>query len=91
MSLTKARRPRGTRQQQGYGAQHQRWRAEVLRQHPTCQHCRVVPSNEADHIIPIREGGARFDPANGQGLCKPCHSRKTARENANGLPRKVLV
>lgn len=79
--LIKARRPRGTRQQQGYGAQHQRWRAEVLRQHPYCVTCRTAPSREADHIIPIKRGGARFDPANGQGLCKPHHSAKTAREN----------
>jgi 5-methylcytosine-specific restriction endonuclease McrA len=38
----------------------------------------VVASTDADHIVRIREGGPRFDLANGQGLCGRCHKRKTA-------------
>jgi len=35
---------------------------------------------QADHIVPIRQGGERYDVANGQTLCLACHSRKTAHE-----------
>jgi 5-methylcytosine-specific restriction endonuclease McrA len=40
----------------------------------------LVPSTEADHVIPISQGGARFDAGNGQGLCKACHSAKTLQQ-----------
>jgi len=40
-------------------------------------------STEADHIVPIRAGGAKYDMANGQGACKPCHARKTAIEDSS--------
>ena len=36
----------------------------------------------ADHIVPISQGGDRYDVANGAARCLACHSRKTARENA---------
>lgn len=32
----------------------------------------------ADHVVEIKDGGAKFDPANGQCLCGSCHTRKTA-------------
>jgi len=32
---------------------------------------------QADHIVPIRQGGERYDLANGQTLCIACHGRKT--------------
>ena len=34
---------------------------------------------QADHVVPIRKGGDRYDLANGQTLCIACHGRKTAR------------
>lgn len=37
---------------------------------------------EVDHIQPISDGGHRFDEANLQTLCKPCHAAKTAAENS---------
>jgi len=37
------------------------------------------PSQEVDHILPKEDGGTD-DRENLQGLCKPCHSRKTMRE-----------
>lgn len=50
-----------------------------------CAHCatigRVEPATEVDHVVPIRRGGARLDPANLQALCKRCHSRKTMAED----------
>jgi len=36
----------------------------------------------ADHIKEVRDGGARFDPDNGQCLCGSHHGAKTARERA---------
>jgi 5-methylcytosine-specific restriction protein A len=36
----------------------------------------------ADHVLPLKDGGARFDWANLQALCVSCHNRKTAGETA---------
>lgn len=36
----------------------------------------------ADHIKEVRDGGARFDPANGQCLCGSHHTSKTAQARA---------
>ena len=36
----------------------------------------------ADHIAEVRDGGARFDPKNGQCLCGSHHSAKTAQARA---------
>ena len=59
---------------------------ERLHQHPVCgaceQHGRVVTAVVADHVTPLKDGGARFDTANLQALCVSCHNRKTARETA---------
>jgi 5-methylcytosine-specific restriction protein A len=61
-------------------------RAAFLREHPVCARCegrgRVVAAVVADHIKPLKDGGARFDWANLQGLCVPCHNSKTAGETA---------
>ncbi|NKC30194.1 HNH endonuclease signature motif containing protein [Falsiroseomonas selenitidurans] len=65
---------------------HARWRAEVVRrsggqcQAPGCG--RTGIRLFADHIVELRDGGAPFDPANGQALCGACHSRKTAAARA---------
>jgi 5-methylcytosine-specific restriction protein A len=61
-------------------------RAALLREEPLCRACRdrgrLVPATIVDHVRPIKDGGARFDAANLQPLCAPCHNRKTARETA---------
>jgi len=56
-----------------------------LARHPLCVDCGelglVVAAVEVDHIRPHRGDRALFwDRTNWQSLCKPCHSRKTARE-----------
>ena len=53
----------------------------VLNEEPLCRECakegRVTPAAEVDHI----DGNARnLWRENLQPLCKPCHSKKTARE-----------
>lgn len=79
---------RGTPQQRGYGIQHRKWRALILARDIFCQECMKHGTHrqatEADHVIPIVQGGSRFDENNGQGLCKSCHSAKTSREGRGG-------
>lgn len=59
-------------------------RAAFLREHPLCCRCEgedeLVPAKVVDHIKPLKLGGARFDTANLQALCVPCHNRKSMRE-----------
>lgn len=69
-----------------YNGAWRRIRAEWLRQHPTCTECakrgRLTSATEVDHIVPHRGDRALFyEPTNLQALCKPCHSRKTAKED----------
>lgn len=72
----------------GYGARWRKLRVMVLRRQPLCQDPygiheeagEVVPATEVDHIIPRRRGGDD-SMENLQGLCKGCHSRKTAVED----------
>ena len=65
-------------------------RLMVLRRDPLCVTCRAagyVPVNaatQADHIKPVAEGGTN-ELSNLQGLCRSCHSRKTARETGLGV------
>jgi 5-methylcytosine-specific restriction protein A len=61
-------------------------RTAVLRESPLCLACkshgRLVAAGVVDHVVPLKDGGARFDRANLQPLCVSCHNRKTARETA---------
>ncbi|MFI7019779.1 HNH endonuclease signature motif containing protein [Streptomyces sp. NPDC050164] len=61
-----------------------------LRDHALCQSakCAAIPAplrpaaTETDHVDGLGLQGPRWDdPTNWQALCKPCHSRKTARES----------
>lgn len=67
-----------------------RWtylRNSVLARDRICRDCKAWASEEVDHVIPARRWVAQhdgdmntfFDSLNLQGLCKPCHSRKSAR------------
>ena len=64
-----------------------RWfslRDRVRKEEPFCRECgklgRQVLTTEIDHIKPVRLGGEKYDRTNVQGLCTPCHSRKSALE-----------
>jgi 5-methylcytosine-specific restriction protein A len=63
-----------------------RLRANFLRLHPLCGVCatkgQTVAAKVVDHIVPIKDGGDRFDNSNLQPLCVSCHNRKTAIETA---------
>lgn len=61
-------------------------RVLFLKEHPLCVICReakrLTPATEVDHIKPHKgDLNLFFEPSNLQPLCKPCHSRKTARED----------
>ncbi|WP_434156693.1 HNH endonuclease [Scardovia wiggsiae] len=63
--------------------QEKKWRNTVrTNANNTCQHCgQYTPHGQADHITPIADGGAYYDPNNGQWLCTKCHQQKTKKEN----------
>lgn len=77
---------RPTAAERGYcDARHRAWRKAVLTADAwQCRSCGRVCAGEreahADHIVPISEGGDRYDIGNGQCLCRSCHGRKTRRE-----------
>ena len=91
------RHARATEQRQsasrrGYDRTWRRFRAWYLAQNPLCVECSPLgAATEVDHIVPIEDGGAMYDEANLQGLCKPHHSRKTARDKANRQRSPVLT
>lgn len=67
-------------------ARWRRLRLIVLRDNPLCVHCTqaglVTQATEVDHIVPHKGDERLFwDVENLQGLCKPCHSKKTASED----------
>lgn len=83
-------RHKGTRQERGYGRDHELMRKRVLDEEPFCRLCteagRTSLATIADHIIPKAEGGTD-NRENYQGLCKPCSDAKTAEEAARAQGR----
>ena len=65
-----------------YDRRWQRLRRQFLAEFPLCAHCdhagHVREANVVDHIVPLRNGGARLDRANLQPLCTRHHAIKTA-------------
>lgn len=61
---------------------HRTWRQAVLTKcNWQCVDCGAVATDlHADHVVPIAQGGARYDVANGQARCVRCHGRKTRQE-----------
>lgn len=53
-----------------------------------CRRCGRAGRMEVDHVIPLDRGGAPWDPANLQTLCRSCHIRKTANENERPDPAR---
>lgn len=81
-----------TRQERGYGAEHDRMRKQVLAEEPLCRIClaagRVSASKIADHILCKAEGGGD-ERENYQGLCRSCSDAKTAAESARAQGRRA--
>ena len=86
---------RGSASARGYDRTWQRVRLQVLRGEPLCRFCAaaglVVAASEVDHVVPIAQAPQRrLDRSNLRPLCKPCHSARTASDQAQaGLPGHV--
>ena len=70
-----------------------RWRkvrGEYIKANPLCVHCEQKGIIEAakicDHIIPIRQGGDKWNTCNFQSLCVSCHNKKSSSE---GKQKKI--
>lgn len=74
--------------QRGYDQRHREWREKVLARDRFCACGCGGLATVADHIIPISEGGARFDLKNGQGMTEECHNRKRQEESVRARRRK---
>ena len=78
-------RRRGSSTALGYGRQWQKTRLAVLTDEPLCRFCneqgKTVAATEVDHIDgnSFNNEGENLRP-----LCKSCHSRRTARDQAFG-------
>lgn len=58
-------------------------RCEVVEDGQRCSRAAPDYRMYADHVVEIRDGGERFDPANGRLKCASHHVRKTAAARAN--------
>lgn len=69
-----------------------RFRRAVLDRDPTCTWpgC-TAPSEQADHIVPVGDGGALHDLSNGRGLCIPHHDAVTRQQNADRNRRRAAA
>ncbi len=79
-----ARRPSPAKQ--GYGRRWRKARRLYLREHPLCVQCEaegtIMAATVVDHVVPHRGDYNLFwDESNWQAMCKPCHDRKTGRED----------
>jgi 5-methylcytosine-specific restriction protein A len=87
-SAQNAKRPSSA--ERGYDYAWQKFRAWYATQVPAiCVRCGDALASKLmhlDHIIPLEQGGTKFEKANLQWLCEECHNRKTAAED-NGFGR----
>ena len=83
---------RGKVAERGYGGRWQRYVAQYKKQHPLCINHATCGSRTAvvDHILAVNQGGDFWDPNNHQPMCRSCHGRKTAQEDAGfGNPSRL--
>jgi 5-methylcytosine-specific restriction enzyme A len=86
LSVKPTRDKRPSARKRGYTTRWGKAARRFLKHHPTCARFGIDPkckglSEQVDHIVP-HKGDLRlfWDRRNWQGLCKPCHSRKTLAE-----------
>lgn len=68
------------------GNRHREWARRVIARDGRCATCGTTDDLTADHIIPLEQGGAPYDLANGQTLCRSCNSRKGQAEKGTRPP-----
>ena len=88
---TAYRRQRGSSNKRGYTYRWQKEREVYLIRNPLCENCLnkhdvIRAATEVDHIEPHKGDMKLFwdSDNNWQGLCKSCHSKKTAKEQRKG-------
>ncbi|CAN5529696.1 hypothetical protein BH10ACT1_BH10ACT1_33300 [soil metagenome] len=70
------------------GRQRQQRTARIIeRDHGICHVCNKPGATEADHVIPVAEGGPDTDANLAAIHPRPCHATKTAAEAARGRAR----
>lgn len=80
-------RRRGTAAQRGYTWRWAQYSKSYRARHPLCVECerqgRVTPAQHVDHIQAVSgpDDPMFWDESNHTGLCAPCHSRKTAKQD----------
>lgn len=61
-------------------------RKRQLLHRPFCEEClksgKRTAATIADHKVPIKQGGDKYDASNLQSLCWSCHSRKSVEEGS---------
>lgn len=72
----------------GYGSKWKKASKAYLQSHPLCVMCmeegRCTKATVVDHIQPHRGDQKLFwDRSNWRSLCKPCHDKKTGREDSH--------
>jgi 5-methylcytosine-specific restriction protein A len=71
--------------------QYNHWRQQVIRaSNGRCAVC-GQPGKITDHITPVGEGGALYDPDNGQYLCKTHNDDKTREDIQRMATRRRLT
>lgn len=88
---------RPSARERGYTSRWRRARAAYLSRNPLCRTCRaaglIVPSTVVDHVTAHRgDAGLMWEQTNWQALCKPCHDKKTSREDGGfgrGQSRRI--
>jgi 5-methylcytosine-specific restriction enzyme A len=86
---------RGSAASRGYDAKWNKLRNIYIMHNPLCVHCEAQGKTKAaqdiDHRLPFQgiDDPLRLDWDNLQSLCRQCHSRKTARDNAGHTGRQL--
>lgn len=85
---------RGSSTERGYGWKWRVYAKGYLQRQPLCVACArdgiTTAAQCVDHIEPHKGDPMLFwEPANHQGLCNPCHSRKTVMEDGGFRPGRV--
>lgn len=75
---------RGTAYERGYTKQWEQFRIQYIKRHPLCHDCEVkglyVTATEVHHVKKLRDcPELKYEEDNLMGLCKECHSKRTAR------------